>query len=69
MNRDFPRRRPSVRDGPPGGPFPRRENLERFILPLGTAERPLVNFLLQIGELQTKALNHRHYSRGRATTF
>jgi hypothetical protein len=43
--------------------------LERFILPLGTAERPLVNFLLQIGELQTKALNHRHYSRGRATTF
>jgi len=28
----------------------------------------VISFLLQTGDLQTKALNHRRYSRGRATT-
>jgi hypothetical protein len=31
-------------------------------------EPRVISFLLRTGDLQTKALNHRRYSRGRATT-
>jgi len=50
-------------------PFPATRSFGALYLPLGAAQPWIVNFLLQTGEPQTKALNYRHYSRGRATTF
>jgi len=69
MNRDFFGKSPNGRDGPPGRPFPRRKKFGALRLSFAAAQLRIINFLLQIGEPQTKDLNYRHYSRGRATTF
>jgi hypothetical protein len=51
--------------------FRESSNLEKLgavVFRLSQPQLQAVSFLLQTGEPQTKALNHRRYSRARATT-
>jgi hypothetical protein len=49
--------------------FRESSNLEKLGAVVFRLSQPqAVSFLLQTGEPQTKALNHRRYSRARATT-